>query len=472
MLEVRKYLAALLCGTAACWVPTAAHAQSISARSTLFFGQERLQSGNFDSLLQVGLTGRTAELLPGLTLEADVSLLVTGGPGIGLSDDSSFLRLRWHPASWAKDDGLVLTVLPLDARRLYVGWEFPLVSEVGPLLTQKPVTGAKLRLDRGPGYAFLAAKSGMVYDNLKLEARREYTVILGGGLDVLPALRVELEGAHGGQGINPDLAGQAHISANMSTWVAAGRVMFHRGSSIGPPTDFFRYQDDPAVWKKLMRPEQYDGGLSTAVSATVLFHRHEGLESPEEFGKTEGQSSLGFALEGRLKWKRLRAWVRGQYRSFGLLTAPTPGLPPVKAIPIDTTTRPEIRVMAALDYQFRKLRLTPGLELEVKRPASLTAANPALLGGSPPPGEPPRQTVVIPETGVFSVFSDGREPSAVYRAKVNLRWDLAQFSAIGEGFLTDDPNRTTFKDSATGIAEPTFDTPTSFGFDVLLQARF
>ena len=52
-------------------------------------------------------------------------------------------------------------------------------------------------------------------------------------------------------------------------------------------------------------------------------------------------------------------------------------------------------------------------------------------------------------------------------------FDLSDyFATIAEVYYTYNRNRTTFKDSISGIAEPSFEKPNAVGFNATLQARF
>ena len=46
------------------------------------------------------------------------------------------------------------------------------------------------------------------------------------------------------------------------------------------------------------------------------------------------------------------------------------------------------------------------------------------------------------------------------------------FASITEVYYTFNRNRTTFKDSVSGVAEPSFEKPNAVGFNATLQARF
>ena len=58
-------------------------------------------------------------------------------------------------------------------------------------------------------------------------------------------------------------------------------------------------------------------------------------------------------------------------------------------------------------------------------------------------------------------------------AKGTVRWDISEtIAGIGEIYYTRDPNRPTFIDDETGVAQPTFQKEDALGFNLILQARF
>ena len=62
--------------------------------------------------------------------------------------------------------------------------------------------------------------------------------------------------------------------------------------------------------------------------------------------------------------------------------------------------------------------------------------------------------------------------ATIFRLRATVRADFEHFSAVGEAFLEDDRNRTTFVDDVLGVSRPVYADPVIGGFDVLLQARF
>jgi len=444
----------------------------LSVRPTFFVGSDDVDRGAFTPSLHLGVTGRTRELAPGLTAQVELSL--DADADLGLTDNSSYLRFDWRPSGWDDGQGLSFTVLPLHADRLYLGYAFPLTDLGGaysPFASSSPrapVTGLSLRLTRRAWYAFTAVKSTMKLNPLELESYRQYTVMVGGGLDLLPLLRVEAEGSHADLGLVPGDANQG-IRAPVDAWGAAARLLFHQGIPIGPPTDFERYQHDPGRWEEQLAPEAYDGGLSSSVSAEALSLSQHGLDGAV-FGQPVNETSVGYALEGRVKWKKLRGFLRGQYRPAALLWTDAPGLPPYKAISAAGTTHGELSATATADWHFARTGLTPGLSFGVLRPASLESPVPP--GGNNPPIGLVGRTVVFEDNHALDLLPDGDSPLLNWVATATLRWELGQLCALGEAFVRRNPNRTTFRDSAAGVAEPVYASATQVGFDLLVQLRF
>lgn len=439
---------------------------ALSVRPTLFFESSDVDRGAWSDALHLGLSGQR-ELAPGVTVQAELSLLVADAvpPGstaathdLALADNSSFLRLHWLPSTWSAGEGFSLTIQPLHADRLYLGYEFPLVEPLAFNVSGAPTQGAELRLDRASGYARLALKTNMLFNYVDGESHRAYTVIAGGGIDVASALRLEAEGTHADLGVNPEPG--SGYGKTAEAWGLAARVMFHRGLPIGPPSDFARYRGDPAVWENLLRPDMYDGALSLAVSGELLFLSERGLTARGDNG-TMVEPALGFAGEARVKWRRLRGSLRGQYRQLSLIEADVPGFPPFFAIEASLEPAPEIRTWAAVDYSFEALHLTPGVVASVWSPATLKMGSAGV-----------DRVAVVNGPTVFEIQPAGDTAGAMSSLAATCRWDVERFTALAEVFLSHDPNRTTFKDDVLGPSEPIYTRSLAFGFDLLLQARF
>ena len=421
-----------------------------------------MDHGHFAVMANFDLQGETAELARGLSVGAQLSVNLSAetATALGLADDSSNLWLRWRPPGWANGEGLVLTLLPLTADRLYLGYEFPMTVSLAQSAWHGPETGARLSFLRGPASAFVAVKSALVSNEARHEDERRFTFFFGGGFDLLSHLSIEAEGAHADDGLNPE---PFVLGTPLLSWSVAGRVRYHRGSPIGPPTDFDRYRNDPAVWENLLRPETYDGRLSASLGAEVLYVLQGGLASvnPGE-SVASPQPATGVAVEGRLKWNRTRIFLRGQLRTLSLLFADQPGFPVLRALPDAAQRSSALSATVAVDHHFDVAHLTPGLRFELTRPAALS------LESSPLGPE----TYVFDDAGTFTVLPSDQSPLPTFRIAATARADLGPLSALGEAFYTHDGNRTTFRDNNEGLSEIVSDDPSTYGFDVLIQARF
>src|SRR5690606_13912060 len=78
---------------------------------------------------------------------------------------------------------------------------------------------------------------------------------------------------------------------------------------------------------------------------------------------------------------------------------------------------------------------------------------------------------VLRDVNQVAVLPLGAEPLPVISAKGTVRWDISEvIAAIGELYYPRDPNRRTFIDDETGVAQPTFRKEDALGFNVLRHA--
>ncbi|HEY3447143.1 MAG TPA: hypothetical protein VGK67_12295 [Myxococcales bacterium] len=444
----------------------------LSARPTLYLGDANAEGGYFGAGLHLGLTGRSPEFGPNLRAEAELSLLIAKGQqstAIAFEDNSSWLRLSWRPEGWALGEGLAFTLLPLHSDRLFLGWEYPVASSLALSGTSGTTTGADLRLSREGWYAFVSAKSLMRLDDKVHEQFRKFTVLGGGGYDVLRVLRLEVQAAYAELGVNPTTS---VLGKPVDEAALAARASYHYGLPVGPPSDWQRFRNDPAVWEKLLRPEVYPGGLAVTAAVEGLYVQQRGLADPDEFGKTLEIPSSAVAGEVRVRWDELRAFARAQHRTLSFLGLSVPGFPPFHGFPDGTRLAGETTVSAAVDYHFERAHLTPGIGGGVVLPATYTTSGD--MGGNNPPPQPAAERTVVVSDGYYSpsILPSGVSARPIWNAALTLRLDFERISAIAEGVYTRNANRYTFKDTAEGVPEPTALDPSVFGFHFLVQARF
>lgn len=443
----------------------------LSARPTLYLGEQDADHGIFGALLHLGLTGRTPEFGPHLRAEAELSLLIGDALAgkLVFADNSSFARFSWRPEGWAQGEGLAFTLLPLHSDRIFLGWDYPVASTLDLAGYSDPTTGAVLRLSREGWHAFVASKSQLRLDDKEHEQYRRYTVLAGGGYDVLRVLLLEAHAAYAQLGVNPTTS---VLGMPMDELAAAARASYRYGLPVGPPSDWQRYRADPGVWEKVLEPEVYPGGLAVTATVEGLYVLQRGLADPDEFGETTQVSAGAVAGEVRVRWYELRVFARAQYRTLSLLALRTPGFPPYQDFPEGTRLAGETAVSAAVDYHFERAHLTPGLGGSVLLPASYTTVG-DLGGNNPPPPLGGERTVIVSDGGFpSSILPTGRRARPIWSARLTLRLDFQRVSAVVEGVYTHNANLYSFKDSAQGVSEPTALDPKRFGFHFLVQARF
>lgn len=447
---------------------TAAKSESsVQARLSFVGSDADFEEPDASTLFHVALEARSAELTSGLRAEAALSLYfnTVAAEGTAFRDNSSFFRFRYHPASWAAQEDLALTVFPLTSTRVAMGYEQPVTwaRQAYPTNQGSGEPALELRLSRQRWSAWAAVKSARVLNNLEFTLERRLAVLAGAGLDVSPAFRVELEAATVDRGLAPAPAMLGKELPVVARGLS-GRAQWHQGAPIGPNVDMSLYSGDPAFFERFFVPETYPGGLAAAVAVEGSFVSQK-LEAPET-GQGKNEPAWAGALTARLKWNFLRVHALAYARSLRFIQVDVPGFPPYTALTEDNDTRAEVSGSVGADYHFPGPGLTPGLLLRATLPATFHP----LLG--PIIGTPDR-VVVLEDRNRLSILPTGMDREAVLTAKATLRWDLGGVAGVvGELFYTRNPNRTHFEDDETGLGQPVLDPPDAVGGSVLLQARF
>jgi len=421
----------------------------LTARPTLYFLDSHFSADDFDLGANLELYGRTPEFGRGFSVEALISAEAyeswtnetpAGGvepaPRFNDFDNSSFARLNWRPDGWDKIEGLSLTLLPFHSDRLYLGFEFPLVDQLGA--PQGDVsTGLELRLTRKNWYVFAAAKHYEAFGD------SEVSLLGGGGVDLFGALQIEVQGAHVPDEGMTVVTVPGFAVTTAETWEAAGRVRYHRGLPIGAPTDFARYASAPARFQELLAPETYDDALSFTVGAEVLVQSTSGLRpvGVTPFGgladQSFSESGATAAVEARAKWRTTRADLRLQEQSataalldYGAYTSVSPS----------ATTDNGLSATLTVDHHFQVTGLTPGILAELISPAAF-----APNSGIWPAGVFPATWTELSSQGLV-LLPHNQTPSTIWRVGGSLRWDIWHFSMLAEASWIHDPNREGFSE--------------------------
>jgi len=465
-------------------VPGVARAQAeLDSRPTLyFFTDHHAPSTAFQVGGNLELFGRTPEFGSGFSVEALVSvdgyeswtnssgtsflpLLVVspsvpyGAPYLhtfgafepndlsfqGL-DNSSYVRFRWRPAGWSEGEGLTLAVMPFHSDRLYLGFGFPLVDELGAI-PGDIATGAELRLSRHNWYAFLAGKA------FGLRGRQgEFASFLSGaGVELRDVLQLELQAA----GESVQLTDS--VGPNVWHWGLATRATYHRGLAIGAPTDVSRYESDPARFQELLAPEVYGDGISYSIAGELLTHVNIGQR-----GLSDTHAWESFAIEGRAKWGANRVDLR-------LQQAAAPDAFPTGtfsnfALAPNSDDADALSATLSADHHFSGTGFTPGLLGEVLRPAG-TRAPTGPVGAL--------SNWLVAGTLPFEVEAPSEGLQPIYRLAATLRCDLWKLTLLAEASVTKDENTAELAQlesfGETTVFAPA---PTTLEAGVMVQGRF
>lgn len=448
-----------------------------TAGNTQFYDNFNTKFSGFESLSNVVLYKKSPSYFDGFSGEAALAINVLMRPAgtIDFRDNSSYLKLNWRPHGWGEKEELSLTGFPVSSDRFRLGYAYRISWGGSSAFTNRAlndgVPGARLQLTRDRWYAFAGLKTGLLLNDRSLEKERVYGFMAGGGWDVLPSLRIEANGGYFQKGIVPGLANQG-IEAPVNAEGISAQVTWHVGVPVGTSIDFKLYKNDPEIFQKFFSPEQYPGGLSYSVSLEGAYLAQT-LEDPDVFAATKIQSAQAIALQGRLKYNYLRVNLLGLYRTLSFIQFDVPGIPPYKDFPTGTSQRPEMFIAVGVDYFFPSLHLTPGIILGIQSPASFKSPSTVIGGSNPPPNTTGSRVVVLSGVNDLEVLPTGFRALPIISGKINAKLDISDYlSLIGEVYYTYNPNRTVFRDSVAGIAEPSFEKPHGLGFNAIMQARF
>jgi hypothetical protein len=482
--------AALAACIAALANATPAHAVDVGASAALQGEHRGSDEDEFrlrsQVVLQVG-----AEIGAGVSAEARLSLglLYPWGGDPSVADEASHAGVRWRGGDWGEQEGLALRLYPLQANRLHLGHELPTGWGWTPWGTEKEkpaidpsarlgsyressprgvAPGIEARLIRERWYLFASAKSGRrEYEGQPSLALAEsaddwlFAWMVGGGVDVLEVLRLELGGG---------LADQGQIASTgvrASSKALTSRLLFHRGDSIGRSVDLSFYSDEPGLFESMLSPESYPGGISTTVSLEGTRLDFKGTRGGvTQLSDEVSETSAAVALQARLKVDFLRVHllglVQGPWFGDSLNTEPLSflGMEDIE---------PALLVAGGADYHFAALGLTPGVVVRAEWPAAL-AVGPPMGWDNPPESLSSERTVIF--RGAEPTLIPG-ERGPILTAKATLRWDFDdRLCVIGETWWMRDPNRGSFVSSSASVAVLVASTDNTLGAAVLVQGGF
>ncbi|QDE72628.1 hypothetical protein [Myxococcus xanthus] len=452
--------------------PAAPEGSFLQTRLSFLAGDTDFGAPDATTRFHVALDARTAELASGLRAEAGLSLFLNpvAVAGTTLQDNASFFGLRYQPSSWAPDERLAMTVFPVRANRLYMGYENPVAWARISTMTRTGLggePGMELRLSRRRWDAFVAAKIPSLQNGVTTERERRLMLLAGAGVNLSQAFRMEAAAA------NLDL-GPASVpyadarERDIYTRGVSGRMMWRHGVPVGANVDLELYEGDPTFFEHFFAPDVYPGGFGAHVALEGSYVTQQLLDSESTvLEATRKQAAHAAALVTRVKWNQLRLHALAYYRTPSFMVLSQPGFFPAESALFERTEAlAELSATVGADYFLQDWGLTPGFLVRVTAPATLKSPVPR-------PMWPLITPLIVRGNNGYSALPVGEERSPILTAKATARWDLGEVAGVlAELFYTRDPNRTTYANDDTGVATVVWDSPDIVGGNLLLQVRF
>lgn len=356
-----------------------------SRQNTQFYDNFNTRFSGFETLSNISLYKKSPSFFEGFDAEAALNINVLANPrgDFTLFDNASFVKLNYKPAGWGAKEDISFTGFPVSADRFRLGYAWKVswagdaaftYNQGGGLSTSgRPVAvpGAKLQVTRDRWYAFVGGKTGLLLNGLLNVQERQYGVLFGGGIDLIPnQLRLEANGGYFTRGIIPSLASLG-VRAPVNALGGSTQLSFF-SDNILPSLDLRLYKNDPDITAKFFTPERYPGGFSYQLSleGSVL---GQTLANPEKFASTRTQYAGALALQARFKLDFWRFYAVGLMRMLSFIQFDVPGVIPFTDFSDGEKVTPELWLAIGGDRFFPNQHLTLGLVAGVQNPASRTS---------------------------------------------------------------------------------------------------
>jgi hypothetical protein len=459
----------------------------------LFFDNLNSRFSGRENLTHLVMYKKLPGFIDHLTTEAalvmrfDLAQLAqnTGNLNAAIYDSGSYLRLHYQTGKSEKE-GLSAVFFPLDTDRFRLGYLYDLSwggtaasinQSVFPRL-QGAAPGMKVQYDTDRFYIFGGFKTGTIVQPQQVlspggqndvETVRvgevNYGFLAGAGADPLDNLRFDIGGGYFQQGKFDleDVRGK-----NVYTYGGSGRVVFHQGMPVPQSVDFLLYRNDPNKPLILFAPEKYDPNQFGFSVSAELDWLQQHLKNFDTAGAVKDQSAKGAAVQGVVKSGYLRFSATGIYRDLNFVVRNVPGFIPFETLPSSAKTDAELFGSVAADYHFPSAHLTPGIGGGIQLPATFRSE---FTDG----GVPAQRVIVIRQQGDESILPYNKDRSAIFQARVALRWDISEmFAVVAWVQLIRDNNGTlVVRDPTEGTASlRVFQSPNRLGMATSVQARF
>ncbi len=448
-----------------------------SNSNNLFFDNYDTKDSGFETLTHLAIYAKDPGFFRHWQTEAGLVIRaqINAEANISLSDAGSFIQIHRYLArseGKEKKEGFTLTLFPMSADRFRLGYSYA-ISWGGSKIFRNAgaVPGLKFQFNTNRMYAFLGFKTGLTQQDMDDGTKEKDTVwgILGGfGVDIISMLRFEMNGGFFDRGT---IDKQEVRTAPFQGFGGSAQLSFHKGMEIGTSIDFRLYKNDPDVASTFFKEERYAKTVSI-LAQTEFSLLGQTLQNPERARSTVIQKAKAFDVNFKLKSGFFRVHADFLMRDLSFILFNVPSSPSYMDFPKGIQAHSEIFFALGFDYYFEKPRLTPGLIFGVQRPANFTGkANTGNLTNS----TLGIQTFVFRSDTDVDILDAKDKVGIVFAGKATLKWELSRIiSSALELQYSYDPNKTTFKQDATGIVAPerTHLSPHILGFNFLVRAKF
>jgi hypothetical protein len=459
----------------------------------LFFDNLNSRFSGRENLTHLVMYKKMPAFIDKLTTEAalvmrfDLAQLAqnTGNLNAAIYDSGSYLRLHYQTGKSEKE-GISAVFFPLDTDRFRLGYLYDLSwggtaasinQSVFPRL-QGAAPGMKVQYDTERFYIFGGFKTATIIQPQQVLSpggendvetvrvgETNYGFLAGAGADPVDNLRLDIGGGYFQQGKFDleDVRGK-----NVYTYGGSGRIVFHQGMPVPQSVDFLLYRNDPNKPLILFAPEKYDADQFGFSVSAELDWLQQHLKDFDTAGAVKDQSAKGAAVQGVVKSGYLRFSATGIYRDLNFVVRNVPGFIPFETLPSSAKSDAELFGSIAADYHFPAAHLTPGIGGGIQLPATFRSE---FTDG----GVPAQRVIVIRQQGDESILPYNKDRSAIFQARVALRWDISEmFAVVAWVQLIRDNNGTlVVRDPTEGTASlRVFQSPNRLGAATSVQARF
>lgn len=392
---------------------------------------------------------------------------------ISLSDAGTYITVsNWKDPTHKDPTRISLTAFPVSADRFRLGYSYRLSWGGNPEYkrARSSTPGMKLQYDGNGMYAFVGAKSGVIVDPNDGEQKSALAGLAGGGVDLSPMLRFEVNGGVFDRGYNElqDVQREKVVLFGGSAQITA-----YKGMAVRSSVDYKLYKFNNEQVSDLFKPEKYPGGVGWLAQAefTML---GQTLKDPENTGSTKVQKGMAGDVNIRLKIDRVRVRADFSFRDLGFILHSQPSLPPYSDFPDVYSIKPNYFAALGVDKNWGDW-LTLGVIAGVEKPAELTS--PKGIPGAMTTGT---STAVIRNNNIDTLITilpenEKAVPQVAFKGTAKIDFGRI-FSTLFEVFYSYDGNQTTYErvcsDPDLCNFQYQFGQLNQLGINATLQARF